>query len=116
MGIGRAALPHAGSATPVDVSACSRHQRARAPTQSEALQAQLPVVGLKGNNQLVQIAVEDGLQTVQVQPDAMVRAAVLREVVRANPIRAVPRADHRLAGLVALGSIARHVQLVHAAD
>src|SRR5262249_41024896 len=68
----------------------------RGPLAAEAL---LLVVVAQGADDLGEVAGDDGVELVQVQVDAVVGDAVLREVVGADALAAVARAYHRLARL-----------------
>ena len=58
-------------------------------------EALLKVMGRERVDERIEIAFHDPVETVEVQADAMVRAAVLRKIVGADPLAAVARADHR---------------------
>src|SRR5262245_510885 len=60
-------------------------------------QALLLVEVAQGSDHFLQLAGDDGIEPVQVQVDAVVGDAVLREVVGADPLAPVARTDQRAA-------------------
>ena len=69
------------------------------------------MLGNERIGQLFQITVHDEIQLVQRQVDAVVRHAALREIVGADALAAVARADQTLAGggFLGLGLAQLHV-------
>src|SRR5262245_45085181 len=84
----------------------SAHQRSASLT-SKFLNAALSVQALQAFDDGVQPAGHDLLQWI-ILVDAVVGAAVLREIIRADAFIAVARADHGLASLRALGVLLLH--------
>src|SRR5688500_8992305 len=76
----------------------------------EAREALGFVLGGQRADQLVELAFQYLRQAVEGQVDAVVGDAALREIVGADALGAVARADHRLARA---GALARHPLALH---
>src|SRR6185436_4739076 len=95
--------PHASASSsrasrgsiPAPASACETFKSGR--FLGELRQPLGLVGGDQATDQVVELAVEDALDLVQRQVDPMVGHTALREVVGADALRAVARADQRLA-------------------
>ena len=87
-------------------SSVDRRRRVRVSGASWSHLAELlaAVVVDQGRGQREQVALDHPVEVVERQADPMVGHPVLREVVGADPLRAVARADQGPPGLVALGA------------
>src|SRR5207237_474276 len=110
------AISSSASSRAVSLTAASRlAASARASrTLIEARQAFRLILGDEGAQQFVELALQNLGEAMQGQVDPMVGHPPLREIICADSLRAVARADHRFARTGALRSQPLALQLVEA--
>ena len=99
-----------GVSTPA--AASRRSASASASARGHCSERAPPVVGRERLGELVELALEDPVELVHGQLDAVVGDPVLGEVVGADLLRALARADLRAPRRVELGPLALELALV----